>query len=173
MSGHSRAGVAVVVLMVVLGLSGCSSESGVESVTVNPISGATGDNAPGTRYVGTGTLTLSKTTVVNTCSVPVDAILAVTDAGVANLTLNYQNPISDQIVEGETLKFVCTDSGDPRSHEFRATSTSGRYDFEVDILLTSGSMDAVVGDDGASVSGQLLGGSNVWDFSIPNLSRSD
>jgi hypothetical protein len=34
----------------------------------------------------------------------------------------------------------------------------------------SGTLEAVVGADKASVSGQVLGASNVWDFVIEDLS---
>jgi len=138
------------------------------AVTFNPVAGVASDEALGARYVGTGTVTLSTRTVANECSGPVDVTLVIPESGFAHLTLSYLIPMSDKIVVGEELRFVCVEDGEPMTLDYRAEAVDGRYVFEPEGLV-SGAVEAIVDTDGASVSGQVLGGSNVWDFSIERL----
>ena len=158
----------------ILVIAACGGED-IE-VSLDPIGGGDADQAAGTRYVGTGTVTLSKPTVANQCSSPVEAELVVTDFDVAYLTLEYRDPISDQIVEGEELKFVCTDEGIPRTREYRADVSGDRLVFGPDSLLggfVEGEIEVLVGADGASLRGQTTGGSNVFDFVVENLQPAE
>jgi hypothetical protein len=139
-------------------------------VSLDPIGGAA--DPTGTRYVGTGTVTLSKATAANECSSAVDAELVVTDYGRANLMLEYRDPISDQVVKGEELLFVCTDEGIPRSREYGTDVTGDRLVFTPDSLLggfVEGEIVVIIDGGGASLSGQTTGGGNVFDFVVERL----
>lgn len=149
----------------ILAFAACGG--GELDVSIDPIGGAA--DPAGTRYVGTGTVTLSKATVANECSSAMDAELVVTDYGRANLTLEYRDPISDQIVKGEELLFVCTAEGIPRTREYSTDVTGDRLVFIEDSLLgglVEGEIEVVIGDDGASLRGQTTGGGNVFDWVV-------
>ena len=153
------------VVAVILAIAACGgSELGV---TIDPIGGVA--DPTGTRYVGTGTVNLSKATVSNECSSALDAELVVTDYGRANLTLEYRDPISDQIVKGEESLFVCTDEGIPRTREYSTDVSGDRLVFVEDSLLgglVEGEIEVVIGGDGASLRGQTTGGGNVFDWVV-------
>jgi hypothetical protein len=169
--GLTSGWVVAVLLTLLMTIVACSSDdpvAGVKSTKEVP----SGDDAGTASYTGTGTVTLSKNTVANQCSAPVDATLIIDVNGVGHLTLDYRNPISDQVVEGEELRFICVNDGDPQTRDYRAEGVDGRFAFEAEFLV-SGGFEAVVAENEVSLSGQLEGGSNVWAFIFESLEPVD
>lgn len=159
----SRCWSMVLALILVGALGACSTS--VSTGTTDK-EGTKGDaNSGDSRYEGTGTLTLSKNTVANECSSPVEASLVVYENGIANLTLNFLSPISDQIVEGEELVFVCTDNGIPRTFEYSGRGVDGQFVFENPPMVT-GNLELVVNAAGASLSGVQDGLGNLHHWSV-------
>jgi hypothetical protein len=152
--------------MLLVAGSACSADDPVANTKPVPV---TNNETLGTSYMGAGTVTLSSRTVANECSGPVEATLVIAGGGVGHLTLSYRTPMSDKVVVGEELRFVCVEDGEPTVLEYRTEGVDGTYLFEPEFLV-SGTLEAVVGADKASVSGQVLGASNVWDFVIEDLS---
>ncbi len=167
--GRSRLGDfrcwSVVLLLVLMGAPTACSTS-VSTGTTDK-GGAGGDATSGTaRYEGTGTLTLSKDTVANECSSPVEATLVVYENDIANLTLDFLSPISDQVNEpGKESVFVCTDNGIPRNFEYSGRGVDGQFVFENPPLVT-GNLELVVDADGASLSGVQDGLGNLHHWSV-------
>ncbi len=133
--GEFRCWSVVLSLVLIGAVSACSIS---DSTGTTDKGGATGDADSGAaRYEGTGALTLSKETVANECRSPVEASLIVYENGIANLTLDFLSPISDQVNEpGKESVFVCTDNGIPRTFEYSGRGVDGKFVFENPPLVT-------------------------------------